>query len=90
MAMISALGLEDMSTHFRQRQQFWHGNTWQMEREGNIIRSKCDYILGTNRRMFDYINFSTRPSRRRVFWWNQPLANTHLLTQDDTITDTPT
>jgi hypothetical protein len=37
MAFLSALGLEDMSTHFLPRKTFRHGNTWSMEREGTII-----------------------------------------------------
>jgi hypothetical protein len=37
-----------MSTHFLPRMNFRHGNTWSMEWEGTIIRSRCDYILGTD------------------------------------------
>jgi exonuclease III len=56
MALLATLGLEDMSTHFLQRKKFRHGNTWQMGREGNIIQSRCDYTLGTDRRIFKYIS----------------------------------
>jgi hypothetical protein len=39
------MGLEDMSTHFLQRKNFRHGNTWSMERDSTIIQSRCDYIF---------------------------------------------
>jgi hypothetical protein len=55
MALLATLGLEDMSTHFLQRKNFQHGNTWSMEREGDLIQSRCNYILGTDRRLFKYI-----------------------------------
>jgi exonuclease III len=55
MALLSTLGLEDMSAHFIQRQGFRHGNTWHMMREGTMLKARCDYILGTNRRIFQYI-----------------------------------
>lgn len=55
MALLSTLGLEDMSDHFLQRKNFRNGNTWHMEREGNTIQSRCDYILGMDRQIFTYI-----------------------------------
>jgi paraquat-inducible protein B len=55
MAVLSTLGLDDMSNHFLQRKRFRSGNTWQMRRDGTILRSRCDYILGTDRRIFTYI-----------------------------------
>jgi exonuclease III len=55
MALLSTLGLEDMSMHFIQQQGFRHGNTWHMMREGTRLKARCDYILGTNRRIFQYI-----------------------------------
>jgi hypothetical protein len=56
MAFIATLGLEDMATHFIQRKTFRHGNTWSMEREGTLLQSRCDYILSTDRRLFQYIH----------------------------------
>jgi endonuclease/exonuclease/phosphatase family metal-dependent hydrolase len=55
MALLATFGLEDMSTHFLQRRNFRHGNTWSMEREGILLQSRCDYIFGTDRRLFQYI-----------------------------------
>jgi hypothetical protein len=56
MALLATLGLEDMAAHFIQRKKFRHGNTWQMERDGTTLQSQCDYILGTDRRIFKYIS----------------------------------
>jgi hypothetical protein len=55
MAMLSSLGLEDLSKHFIQRKGFRHGNTWHMIKEDTMLKAKCDYILGTDRRVFQYI-----------------------------------
>ena len=43
-------GLEDMSGHFLQRQKPWltDGQTWDMERGGREVRSRTNYILGTD------------------------------------------
>jgi hypothetical protein len=49
MALLTTLGLEDMSGHFIQRQNFRHGNTWSMARDGIILQSRCNYILGMDR-----------------------------------------
>jgi hypothetical protein len=55
MALLTTLGLEDMSKHFIQRRRFRHGNTWNMERDGTILQSRCDYIMGIDRRIFQFI-----------------------------------
>jgi hypothetical protein len=55
MALLATLGLEDMAAHFIQRKKFRHGNTWQMERDGTLLHSRCYYILGADRRIFKYI-----------------------------------
>jgi hypothetical protein len=51
-----------MAEHFIQRKSFRHGNTWSMEREGKILQSRCDYILGTDRRIFKYIRIKDPPT----------------------------
>jgi hypothetical protein len=56
MALLAMLGLEDMASHFIQRKKFRHGNTWQMERDGNLVQSRCDYILGSDRKAFKYVS----------------------------------
>jgi exonuclease III len=54
--VITAYGLEDMLHHFQQRKAFTHQKTWWQNREGKIIRSRCDYILGTDRRLFETVS----------------------------------
>ena len=47
-------GLEDMAAHFLLRQHKW-GREWRtgsMVREGKVVRSMMEYILGTDRRLF--------------------------------------
>jgi hypothetical protein len=40
MAFLSTLGLEDMSTHFLQRVNFRHGNTWRLPRENTTMQTQ--------------------------------------------------
>lgn len=51
-SLLSSNGLEDMLQHFKSRQGFRHGKTWRMVREGVQVTSRCDYLLGSDRRMF--------------------------------------
>ena len=47
-------GLEDMTAHFLPRNRRWgrERRTWSMVREGKAIRSRTDYLLGTDRSLF--------------------------------------
>ena len=47
-------GLEDMAKHFLLRESRWcrDWRTWGMLRKGREVRSRTDYILGTDRRLF--------------------------------------
>ena len=47
-------GLEDMARHFLPRESRWFldWRTWGMIRKGREVRSRTDYILGTDRRLF--------------------------------------
>lgn len=47
-ADLASYGFEDMSAHFRQRRGFRHGTTWMQCRNDEMVRSRCDYILGTD------------------------------------------
>jgi exonuclease III len=58
---MASLGLEDLLRQFRQRRGFRHGTTFWQYRNGQTVRSRCDYILGTDRRMFK--NVSLRDPR---------------------------
>jgi endonuclease/exonuclease/phosphatase family metal-dependent hydrolase len=55
-ATLAAFGLEDMLPHFYQRGAFGHLKTYWQRRTGKpTIRSRCDYILATDRRLFHTI-----------------------------------
>ena len=53
-AAMATEGLEDMSTHFLpcRRSCCWDGRTWSMIWEEREVRSRTDYILGTDRCIF--------------------------------------
>ena len=59
-ATMATEGLVYMSAHFflHRRSWCWDGRTWSMIREGREMRSRTDYILGTDRLLFG--NFSIR------------------------------
>ena len=53
-AAITEAGLEDMAAHFLSRKRKWgrEQRTWAMVRGGKAVRSRTDYILGTDRSLF--------------------------------------
>ena len=53
-AAITEAGLEDMAVHFLPRKSRWgrEWRTWAMVRGGEAVRSRTDYILGTDRSLF--------------------------------------
>ena len=53
-ATIMTEELEDMSEHFLPRRLPWcrDGRTWSMLRKGREVRSRTDYILETDHRLF--------------------------------------
>ena len=53
---MAMLGLDDMLQHFRQRRAFRHRTTWWQQRASETYRSRCDYILGTDRRQFTSVS----------------------------------
>ena len=52
-----------MAWHFLPRGKRWcrDRRTWDMRRKGQVVRSRTDYILGTDRRLFR--NVSVRDPR---------------------------
>ena len=62
-AALTEAGVEDMSAHFLPRKGLWgrERRTWIMVREGRVIRSRTDYLLGTDRSLFR--NVSVRDPR---------------------------
>ena len=53
-AAIMEAGLEDMAAQFLPRKRKWgrEQRTWAMVRGGKAVRSRTDYILGTDRSLF--------------------------------------
>ena len=54
-ASLSACGLRDLLHDFRQRCPYRDYNTWHQLRLGVHLKSQCDYILGTDRRLVQYL-----------------------------------
>ena len=58
-------GLEDMAWHFLPQEKRWcpDRRTWGMLRKGREVRSRTDYILGTDRCLFGNVSvWDPRPS----------------------------
>ena len=49
---LAAYGLFDMLPHFRQRRPYLDLCTWKQQRNSQLYKSRCDYILGSDRRLF--------------------------------------
>ena len=51
---LATAGLKDMARHFLLQEKRWcrDRRTWGMQRKGQVVRSRTDYILGTDRRLF--------------------------------------
>ena len=54
MAALMEAGVEYMTAHFLRRKRLWgrERQTCSMVREGRVIRSRTDYLLGTDRSLF--------------------------------------
>ena len=65
---LATAGVEDMAQHFMPRGRRWcrDRRTWDMRRQGQVVRSRSDYILGTDRRLFQ--NVAVRDPRHATFW----------------------
>ena len=66
MAALETEGLKDMPAHLlmRRRVWCWDRRTWSMILVGREMRSRTDYILGTDRRLF--WNVSVRDPRHNT------------------------
>ena len=58
-ATMTMEGLEDMLGQFllQRRPWCWDGRTWSMLQKGREVRSRTDYILGTDRCLFGNVSF---------------------------------
>ena len=54
---LATAGVEDMAQNFIPRGRQWcrDRRTWDMKRQGQVVRSRIDYILGTDRRLFQNV-----------------------------------
>ena len=67
---LATKGLEDMARHFLPRESRWcrDQRTWGMLQKGREVRSRTDYILGTDRRLFR--NVAVRDPRHNSDHYN--------------------
>ena len=65
-AAMTESGVEDMTAHFLPRKRKWGRElrTWSMVREGKVVRSRTDYLLGTDKSLFR--NVSVRDPRHNT------------------------
>jgi hypothetical protein len=54
-AAMASHGLEDMLGHFAPRRRYRAGYTWKQSREGVLVTSRCDYLLGVDRHTFSKV-----------------------------------
>ena len=54
MATVATAGLEDLAGHFPPRRRAWFKDrrTWAVVRQGSAVRSRTEYILGSDRFIF--------------------------------------
>ena len=65
-AAMTEAGVENMTVHFLPRKRPWgrERRTWSMVREGRMVRSRTDYLLGTDRSLFR--NVSVQDPRHNI------------------------
>ena len=63
---LATAGVEDMAQHFMPRGRRWCQDLrkWDMKRQGQVVRSRTDYILGTDRRLLQ--NVAVRDPRHNT------------------------
>ena len=66
-AALTEAGFEDMTAHFLPRKRRWGRELrmWIMVREGKVIRSRTDYLLGTDHSLFR--NVAVRDPRHNSY-----------------------
>ena len=53
--LLTEYGLIDLVPNFRQQRRFLKLKTWYQVRQGTVLQSRCDYILRTDRRIFELV-----------------------------------
>ena len=54
--ILTAFGLINLMHHFRQSCCFFHIKTWTQFRQGTMLSARCNYILGTYKRLFELVD----------------------------------
>ena len=57
-AALETAGLEDIGTNFLPRRKSWlsYGRTWSMWRSDRVLRSRTNYLMGMDRRLYQNIS----------------------------------
>ena len=53
--LLAEYGLIDLFLHFCQHCRFQNQKTWSQVRQGTVLQSRCEHIIGTNRRLFEMV-----------------------------------
>jgi hypothetical protein len=61
MTTLANFGLFDMCNNFLQQWKHCHGWTWKSRRDGRVLKSCCDVMLGTDRCHFRAVTISDPP-----------------------------
>ena len=75
MDLLVEYGLIDLVYHFLQRSRFLNLKTWSQVRQETVLRSRCDYILGTEQQRFELIGIR----EMRNFLSDHSALRAHLL-----------
>ena len=86
---LATAGVEDMAQHFMPRGRRWcrDRRTWDMRRQGQVVRSRTDYILGTDRRLFQNVAVQD-PGTTRTTTWSLGVGRAHLWKRQSAIRGT--
>ena len=75
---LAKAGVEDMVQHFMLRRRRWSRDrrTWDIRRKGQVVGSRTDYILGTDRRL-SRMSLSGTPGTTRTITWSLGVYRVH-------------
>ena len=75
---IATAGLEDMAQHLMPRRRRWNRDrpAWDMRRKGQVVRSRTDYIMGTDSRL-SRMSLSGTPGTTRTIKWSLVACRVH-------------
>jgi hypothetical protein len=59
--VLSSFGLQDLTRHFWQRNHYRHRWTWRAKRNGRMVHSRNDVVMGTDRRFIRAVKILDPP-----------------------------